>query len=111
MSLLDGPEQVTVRPEVEDTDADGNPIRRPGTTTVTLSCRVQPIAADEPAVAGQAIATVYRVIAKTWPPGATSTVTWQGRTWDVLGEPLRHGGSPAVQHVTILIRARAPEVL
>lgn len=107
MSLLDtGNETITVYPQERITDDRGNVLWRPSTTPVRVRCRVQPVTTDEPAVAGQATETTYRVIARDAPLGPWARVEWDGRTWDVVGEPQRYSGSPATRHVDALIRMR-----
>lgn len=111
MSLLTGNLSVTVQVEAETTDEYGNVVRSPAGEPVTVPCRVQPVAADETDALGQQVRTVYRLIAREWPAGAFARVTWDGVEWDVVGEPRRSRGGPATQHVTVLIRARVPEVI
>ncbi|MGW3569071.1 phage head completion protein [Streptomyces sp. NPDC000941] len=107
MSLLDnGNETITVYPQERTTDDRGNQVWRPSTTPVWVRCRVQPVDADEPTVAGQTTVTTYRVIARDAPLGPWARVEWDGRTWDVVGEPRRYNGSPATRHIDALIRAR-----
>ncbi|NGO71452.1 phage head completion protein [Streptomyces boncukensis] len=108
MSLLDtGNETITVYPQEQTTDDRGNTVWRPSTTGVPVRCRVQPVDSDEPAVPGQATETTYRVIARDAPLGPWVRVEWNGRTWDVIGEPRRYNGSPATRHIDALIRAVA----
>lgn len=107
MSLLDrGNEEITVYPEVETTDERDNDVRVPSPDGVVVRCRVQPIRSDDVAVAGQQVTTVYKIIARDAPLGAWALVNWQGRDWDLIGEPLWSNGSPATRHVTVLITAR-----
>ncbi len=110
MTLLDDDahDTVTVWPEVASTDVDGNPVRVPSATSVTVRCRVRPAAATED---GTDLDTRYRVIARDWPAGAASRVEWGGRLWDVEGEPVRRHGSEQTRHVTVTLRARGPEPL
>ncbi|MFE3220244.1 phage head completion protein [Streptomyces antimycoticus] len=106
MSLLDnGNETISVYPQERSTDDRGNQVWHPSTTPVRVRCRVQPVDADEPAVAGQASVTTYRVIARDAPLGPWARVEWDGRTWDVVGEPRRYNGSPATRHIDAVIRA------
>lgn len=108
VSLLDdGNETITVYPQERTTDDRGNEVWRPSATPVYVRCRVQPVSADELAVAGQATDTTYRVIARDAPLGPWARVEWVGRTWDVVGEPQRYNGSTATRHVDALIRARS----
>lgn len=114
MSVVDrGRETVLVYPEVEIIDGRGNVGQRgPSDTPVTLRrCWVRPATAEESAVLGEQILTVYKVLTRTAPAGAWSRVVWDGRDWDVVGEPLRHLGIPALDHVVVFIRARGPQPL
>ena len=104
------PHVVDVFGEVDGTDPDGNPVRVPSTTPTKVRCRVAPLSSEEAAAIGQAATSTARVIAARWPLGAWSSVVWQGRTWDIVGEPQRHpGASPATTHVSVLIRSRVSE--
>ena len=110
MSLLDrGNETADVYPEVETTDADGNIIRVPADTPVTITCRIQPVSSAEAAFHGQQTTTVYRLIARDAPLGAWALVHARGRDWDLSGEPQWSNGSPRTRHVTALLRARTGE--
>lgn len=112
MSLLDrGPDVVQVWPEVAGVDDDGNPMRVPAANPVTLWMRVQPVSAEEAATLGQGTSTIYRATGRDFPGGAFARVAWDGRDWDVLGEPLRYNGSPRTRHVSVLLKARGPAPL
>lgn len=113
MSLLDDPiDTVLLYREVATTDADGNPMRGASTSAVRVRGRVQPLNATENAALGQEVDTVYRFICRSLPKGgAFAQAQWQGRRWDVMGEPMRRNGSPTTAHVTVYLKARAPEVL
>jgi hypothetical protein len=89
VSLLDGgPDTLTVWAEIEILDDRRNPVRVPGDTPVTVNGRLQPVSSDETAVEGQQVSTLRRFI---------------------VGEPAPHNGSARTRHVTVLLRARAPE--
>ena len=110
MSLLDhGPHAIVVYPSVWAADADGNFAWRPGHTPVLVWARVQPVGSTELVVNGQQVATVARVIARHAPAGPWDRIDYDGRTWDVLGEPEQRGDSPATRHTTALIHARSPQ--
>lgn len=107
MSLLDhGPDEVDIYPQVETTDDRGNVIHVPAAEPVTVRCRVQPVSSADVAVAGEQVTTVYRLITRDAPLGPWARVEWNGREWDLAGEPLRSNGSPTTRHVTALLRAR-----
>ena len=55
--------------------------------------------------------TYYQFITRSLPPGAWSTLTWQGRVFDVMGEVRRSNGSDMTRHDSIVCRAQQPEVL
>ena len=105
--MLDqGPEEVIVYPQVTVTDPDGNPLRVPSTEPVTVRAWVHPVTSDDALAAGQQTHTQYRLVARDAPLGAWARVRWGGRDWDLVGEPLRYGGSPRTRHVTAVLRAR-----
>lgn len=107
MSLLcRAPQTVLAHPEEDFTDDDGNPAKRPAVTAVAVRAFVQPVSAVESAALGQQATTIYRVIATDWPTGAFGSVEWDGRTWDVLGEPQRRTDSAGTRHASLLIRSR-----
>lgn len=107
MSLLDGPDTVTVYPDEWTTDGDGNRIRRPSATGQPVRGRWQYDTAREDNSAGQDVSTTAHFLSRGWPTGFAGRVTYDGRDWDVDGDPTIHGqGSPAVQHVRVELRAR-----
>lgn len=107
MSLLDdGPDLITIYLSIWAADGDGNYAWRTGTVGVTARARVQPVSSTELAVNGQQVATVARVIARNVPAGPWDRIDYDGRTWDLLGEPERRRDSPTTTHVTALIHAR-----
>jgi hypothetical protein len=109
VSLLDNPTDVlNVYVEVESTDADGNVVQVPGGEPVEVFGRVQPVRADEAVAEGQKTVTVYRFKGRSWPSGAFARISWDGRDWDVDGEPLWSRGSVVTRHVTVLLKARGP---
>ncbi len=108
MSLLDGSDAIVVYPSVWEPDADGNYAWRPGHTPILVWARVQPVSSTELVVNGQQVATLARVLARHAPTGPWDRIDYDGRTWDVLGEPETRGDSPATRHVTVLMKARGP---
>lgn len=109
MSLLDQPtDTVTVVPVTATTDEYGTPIAGTPGVPVKVSCRVQPLVTLDQT--GQATYAEYRIVARTFPRGPFSSVTWDGRTWEIVGEPQRHHGSPRTAHVSVDIKALSPEV-
>lgn len=110
MSLLDGPDVITLYPEVLGTDGDGNRLRVPGVTPVTVRGRMQRLP-HRTGTLVQAAATVRVFLCRSFPAGEWSRVEYQGRTWDVEGEPEPHGLSQTTTHVRVLLRARDPQPL
>lgn len=107
MSALDrGPHTVTVYVEEESTDSYGNIILVPSATGVTVRGWAQPSTSYETAQLGQdAVTTVYRFLSRTFPGGPFATVTFDGRSWEVLGEP-RFRDYGTGRHYTTYLKAR-----
>lgn len=108
MTLLDrGRDTVLIWPELATVDSYGTPRRVPGPVPYAVGGRVQPVSmADMPD--GQT-ATMYRFITRDLPGGTWARVRWDGRDWDVVGEPRRSNGSDRTRHVSIMLRARTPQ--
>lgn len=115
MSLIDGgPEVLQVWPERTIRDARGNYVRQPVKTGpgIAVRGRMQPASSEETATDGQLVSTLWAFIGRVFPAGPWAAVTWDGRDWDVVGEPAVHrGASPRTSHVSVLLRARSPRVL
>lgn len=101
---------VQLGAEVAAIDEYGTPTRRPG-PAVSIAGRVQPVRNSEQGPPGAQVGTDFTFRAPRIPAGAWSTVSWRGRTFDVVGEPARHNGSDLTAHDVILMRARQPEVI
>lgn len=109
MSLLDQPtDTVTVVPQMVANDAYGTPVAGTPAAAVKVRCRVQPLVTLDQT--GQATYAQYRIVARSFPRGPFSKVTWNGRDWEIVGEPQRHNGSPRTAHVSVDIKALSPEV-
>jgi hypothetical protein len=108
VSLLDGArDTVLIWPEIEVVDSYGTPKRVPGPLPYVVGGRVQPVSmADMP---DDQTATLYRFITRDLPGGTWARVEWDGREWDVIGEPRRSNGSDRTRHASIVIRARTPQ--
>lgn len=114
MSLLDsGRDIVTVYPEVETEDRDGNIITKPSDTGFTTRATLQPQASSGPSSGrdnddgGFLTEETYRLrLPRTFPfvLGAQSAVEWNGEMWSLLGDGLRYNGSPNTAHVDYVIR-------
>jgi head-tail adaptor len=115
VSLLDaGREEVTVFPQVSTVDPSGNTVFKPAVTGVVVLASVQPISSTEPSVAGQETVATYRVRVnrrQAVPLGPWSKVLWDGRSWDLDGEPARYTGSAATEHVSFRIKSRVSGVV
>lgn len=116
MSILDrGNAEITVYPEVEVIDEDGNVSRQASTVGVTVTAMVWQYEGEvdtlQPLVAGQQVSTIYRVRpvrTAEVPVGPWSRVEWDGRQWDVDGEPNRHQRGTGTKRLTFTMRARTP---
>ncbi|WP_461024676.1 hypothetical protein [Thalassiella azotivora] len=98
-------------PTVAGRDRYNAPTYTPG-TPVEVRGVVQPVQADELQALGAAqTETVYRFIGRgPWPGGVHSTVTWDGREWDQLGEAKVYSTGRRTGHIDVLLRARTSEV-
>lgn len=110
MSILDeGNATLVVHPQVETTDSDGNPAWAPSEIGVALDVMLWPVDAVETSALGRETGEVYRVRpvrGQDIPVGPWATVEWDGRTWDVHGETVRHRRGRATRRTTFVIRAR-----
>lgn len=107
MSLLDnGPDIVTVFPEIEGTDDYGNRFLTASAVGQVVRGRWQPSTASETADLGQETDTVYRFITRDFPAGPYGRVTFDSIDWDIIAEPRVHRGSPATRHVTVYLKER-----
>lgn len=107
MSLLDnGPDEILVYPEVESTDAYGNPVRVPAETPVPVRGRLQPSTVDEASALGQVANTAYRFIARSFPGGPWARVEYAGREMDVVGEPRVYRQPGRTRHMTTYLASR-----
>lgn len=94
MSLLESPTDVVQVHVVGVTDP------------VEVKSRVQPLQAASLPGAAEASTPRYRSISRSWPDGVTDWVAWDGREWDVTGEPQHRYGSEVTRHVTVLLQPR-----
>lgn len=111
MRLVDsGPDPVLVFPEVETTDDFGDPIRVPSDTPVQVSTYVQALSATEAADYDVDPRTTRYFNTSTPLPaaGAWARVEWDGREWDVVGEPQRVGRTRRTAYTHVVITARSP---
>lgn len=110
MSILDrGTDDVLVYPMVKILDPDGNEVWQPAEEPVTVRASLQPVTSADALVSGQQVDTVYRVRpvrGTDIPFGAWDRVEWDGRTWDVMGDPTRRNASPRTRRTVFHIRTR-----
>jgi hypothetical protein len=103
-----GRDVLTVYPDAVATDGDGNRVRRPSASGVQVRGQFDYVASAEDTSAGDVTVTSARFFTDAWPTGYAGRVTFDGRSWDVDGEPQPHGGSRLTAHVVVRLRARAP---
>jgi len=108
VSLLDTGQVVTLFPDVDGVDGDGNAVRRPGSASQEVVGRWQYLLSTEDTSDGQAVTSQATFLCRSFPAGFAGRVTYDGRDWDVLGEPTKSGLSPLTTHWTVRLRARSP---
>ena len=112
MSLLDETNAVIkVFPQVLGTDPDGGPQWKPSEVGVDVPVMAWPVSTDELAGNGQRSGETYRVRPKRgvpFPAGPWALVEWQGRTWDVDGEPAEHRRGRGTRRTTVTIQTQNP---
>jgi hypothetical protein len=116
MGLLDDQySTVTLIPEIVAEDSQGNPGMRVPDPDLenrqTITGRVQSSSSVEPTADGQRVVTFHRLLCREFPAGAWARVIWEGREFDVDGEPIRHDDSDMTAHDTVALRARVPEAV
>jgi hypothetical protein len=113
VSLPNGGETVIFTVETVGDDSYGTPTYVSGGMAVAVSgCWVYPISSDEAQALGEQLNTVYAVLAADLPGGAFSSVEWDGRSWEPLGEPLRYrSGFTGTQVMTVYMKARGPKAV
>lgn len=114
MSLLDqGRDIVTVFPEVESEDSDGNILTRPSDTGFTTRAALQVQSTSGPSSSrdgndgGFLTEETYRMrLPRTFPfiLGAQSSVEWKGEYWALMGDAQIYNGSSRTAHVDYMIR-------
>lgn len=94
--------QITITNPVDTTDTDryGNPV--PGEESFDTVARMQPVTSAEDIVDRDTRITAYLVFLK---PGtnvsALSTITWEGRSFRVHGEPRTFTGRRTAHHIEL----------
>lgn len=108
MSLLDSGQVVEVYADVIGTDGDGNPgQRRPGSVAALIVGRWQYLQSAEDVSDGQQVITRADFLCRSFPAGFAGRVTYDGRDWDVLGEPTTSGLSALTRHTKVRLQARS----
>lgn len=108
MSLLDSGQVATLYPDVDGTDGDGNAVRRPGADSVQVVGRWQYLPSIEDASEGQSLTSQATFLCRSFPAGFAGRVTYDGRDWDVAGEPIKSGLTSLTTHWKVRLRARSP---
>ena len=115
MSLLrGGPHVVRIFHEVATVDDQGDEIRVPAPKPLEIRTRVQHMGATEAAdLSLDPSTTRFFKTSRDLPAaGAWSRVEFDGREWDVIGEPQRYetaGARAATTHTHVVIQARTPK--
>jgi len=86
------PHRVMLFLSTEQTDPDGNPIRRPDTEGVPSRAFMQPVAAHENLVDPQAARADYVVFLPASAPAldAFAAIEWEGRRFELVGQALAY---------------------
>ena len=112
MSLLDkGRETITLYPEVQTVDSDGNPFRTHSDVGIDLTVRIQKLGESGTAArrAEQdnegfeserlAIMRLTRADEEQYGPlGRLAELDWHGERWTVFGDVQRYNGSDRTAH-------------
>jgi len=109
VSLLDGPETITVYVEETYEDSYGDTKTRPSETGVVITgCIVQPMSTLRlfPPLDGtqqQRVYATWRLMAKTAPLGVWARVEWRGIRMSIRSGPEYRPYSAATNHVSALL--------
>jgi hypothetical protein len=117
MSYIPMPSKATVEqqklaPVVADIYGGRIPdIEGSQSSAVTHNCSGRPLSAKEKVERGIAVSEVYyRLVAEvTWSGGINSRVTFDGRSFEQVGEAEFHKRNPITQHAKVLLRAVTSE--
>lgn len=102
----DGPDMVTVFPEVAATDEDGNPIRVAGDPGIDVFTHVQPVEASEND--GVTTTRVRWSTSRLLPIGADARAKFADMEWAIIGTPVRLGRSERTAKTTVVMEALRP---
>jgi hypothetical protein len=104
VSLLDsGTDVLLVYVEQNVTDGRGNPIRVPAASATPVVGAVHPVTTEEATALGQTVDTVRSFTGKSFPGGPWARVHWDGRDWQVHGEPVFYRRGAATRHVSVIL--------
>lgn len=113
LSILDDSNTVvTVYPQVLGTDPYGNPQWKPSATGVEVPAMVWPLSTEELAVLGQQVGEVRRMRPKRGAPcpaGPWAQVEFDGRLWEVVGQPTEMRRGKGTRRTVITIRTVNPK--
>lgn len=105
--LIDsGPDAILLYPEVETTDSDGNIVRRPSKVPITVNAQLHRLKADEIDSLGIPSTSLFFNTSTPLPLGSYAKAETRGRSWDVVGEPIRTGRSERTAHTRVVLAAR-----
>lgn len=103
---------VTVYPQVLGADEYGNPQWKPSETGVEVPAMVWPLSTDEPGVNGQQVGEVCRMRPKRGAPcpaGPWAQVEYDGRRWEVDGQPAEMRRGKATRRMVVTLRTLHPK--
>lgn len=105
------PHRIRPVASVEHVDDYGNRRRVPGEPGDELPAYVQPSRVTEDGTDGQTRETRHKVFLGPEPHGldAWSHLEWEGRRYELVGDPRRHDSPAGRHHVTVTIRRVGPE--
>jgi hypothetical protein len=106
VSLLDSGQIIDLYPDEWARDDDGNRVRVPGSTALPIVGRWQYLVPTEDNSDGQIVGTTATFLCRRFPSGFAGRASYDGRDWDVVGDPIRSGLTAATRHVKVRLRAR-----
>lgn len=97
------PHRVRPVTAVDQLDDYGNPVRVPGPPGAEVPAYVQPVDTSEDVTDGQVRVTRLKVFVgpDVADLDAWSHLLWDGREWELVGDPARHD-TPAGEHHRVL---------
>lgn len=99
------PHRVQPVASVERVDDYGNPVRVPGTPGAEVPAYVQPQDTNEDVADGQVRETRLRVFVRPeLDVDAWSLLVWEGREYELVGDPRRHDSPAGRHHLVLYVR-------